>query len=110
MKKEVNMTNLRCGVTNCVYNNDALCDKSVIKVSGDHADTPKETCCSSFHDSKGSTRNKSAGMATLETIIACSAKNCSYNEHEKCNARSIEVAGRGASDSEETLCSTFHED
>lgn len=104
------MTNLRCDVTNCVYNEEHLCDKSSIKVSGNDANSPKETCCSSFHNNDGSTKNRSSGTASLETAIECSAHNCTYNEHAKCNARSIEVSGLGASNKEATLCSSFYED
>ena len=106
---EVAMTNLRCGVTNCVHNEEHLCDEHTIKVSGNHADTPKKTCCSSFHDSKGTAKNISSGSASLETDIACTAKSCLYNNQEVCTAHSIEVSGEGAHDSEKTLCSTFHE-
>ena len=104
------MTNLRCGVTNCAHNEECLCEKKEIKVSGDHADVPEQTCCSSFRDSTGSTKNVSTGSASIETNIGCSAKSCLYNEHEKCTASSIEVSGRGAQKSEQTLCSTFKEE
>lgn len=103
------MTNLLCGVTNCAYNEEHLCEKKEIKVSGDHADVPEQTCCSSFRDSDGSPKNKITGSASLETNIGCSAKSCYYNEHEKCSARAIEVSGSGAQKSEQTLCSTFKE-
>ena len=42
------MTNLKCSVTNCVYNDSHLCSKDEINVGGEHAKEQSCTCCESF--------------------------------------------------------------
>src|SRR5699024_11744576 len=41
-------TNLKCSVTNCVYNDSNLCSKDEINVGGEHAKEQSCTCCESF--------------------------------------------------------------
>ena len=49
------MPALRCTAVKCVYNKEELCSKGDIKVSGDHAKSVDETCCSSFKERTGNT-------------------------------------------------------
>lgn len=46
------MTKLDCTATNCVYNQNKMCAKDHVLVSGERAHASKETCCESFKESK----------------------------------------------------------
>ena len=52
-KKEVIiMTKLDCTAVNCVYNEDKVCAKEQVLVSGERAHESRETCCESFKEGK----------------------------------------------------------
>ena len=100
------MTSLKCSVSNCVHNCEHLCEMNTIEVKGRDATDACSTCCSTFRDEDGATRN-SASDAKLETNIDCSAEACKYNKNLKCYAEQISISGAGASNSEKTECATF---
>ncbi|MBE6022207.1 MAG: DUF1540 domain-containing protein [Cellulosilyticum sp.] len=39
--------------------------------------------------------------------ISCNVVSCSYNQDKSCNARVIQVGGKGAQESSQTCCGTF---
>lgn len=103
------MTYLKCSATTCIYNKNELCSKGDINVMGDNARQSDETCCGSFRErtSDSVTNSMTEGTGKKEILIDCKAHNCTYNEHCKCTAGSIGIAGAGAKDSCDTKCDTF---
>ena len=39
--------------------------------------------------------------------ISCSVESCSYNKNHECNARVIQVGGKGAEECKQTCCGTY---
>lgn len=101
------MTNLRCSVMNCYYNEDRLCCKGDIMVDGNGAKNAQGTCCSSFKERTGDSARNSVGHASKDIDVACKACNCVHNKDCKCEADAIGIAGSGACDCRETECTTF---
>ncbi|MDO5291958.1 MAG: DUF1540 domain-containing protein [bacterium] len=102
------MPDLVCSVENCAYNSEYLCSLNEIHVAGSHAEDAHSTCCGSFCDQKESFSNcEQCGYATKSTEIACEAENCAYNDNNRCNADSIDVAGCGSQTAIGTECASF---
>ena len=58
---------------------------------------------------EGSVKNAADPCYGCETVnIDCKAHNCTYNEHCKCTAASINVSGANAHRCCDTKCDTFH--
>ena len=103
------MTNLKCSVTNCVYNDSNLCSKDEMNVGGEHAKEQSCTCCESFcncNHASASAKNV-CQTATPQTKIGCEAVNCIYNENRYCHADHIDISGNGAGTAQQTECATF---
>lgn len=99
---------LSCAATTCIYNKDELCSKGEIKVAGDDARHPDDTCCASFVERSDSMSNSAGGGCGCTTIdICCEACKCTFNDHEKCTAREIGIEGSNACSCEETECGSF---
>lgn len=101
------MPRLNCSVSNCSHNCDDACCLNQIGVAADHASSPEGTCCSNFIEQTGATNSMESPNASLE--VGCSATNCTHNDGCRCCADSIDIAGQGASNSVDTLCSSFCE-
>lgn len=110
------MPELKCTVQTCVHNKKFLCDLDAIRVGGDSAKNPQETCCDSFEERKtdsysneytNSYSDVSQSMASDTSDIDCKAAECMYNNECKCHAGKISVEGSQAGKSEETECATF---
>ncbi|MCD7866951.1 MAG: DUF1540 domain-containing protein [Clostridiales bacterium] len=105
------MTILKCTAVNCLYNKSQLCSRGEIDVIVEQARVADETSCGSFLDRREapSVNRRDCGMdCGCETIsIDCKAQNCTYNEHCRCTAASIDVSGDHASACRETRCDTF---
>lgn len=99
------MPKLSCNVTNCGNNNDNYCCISNIDVSGDRATNSVSTCCSSFIEQTGATNCTT--IPNPEVAVKCEAHNCKHNCDCECKADSIQIAGHGACDCEDTECSSF---
>lgn len=102
------MTRLKCSAITCVYNDNRLCSKGDIRVTGDEAHMSSETSCGSFREKGENTTNSlESGCGCHEIHIDCEAVHCTYNEHCKCTASAIQVDGGHAKNSQETCCETF---
>ena len=102
------MTELKCTVQNCAYNENMLCSRSDIQVEGAKAKTPNETSCGSFAPKGyGATNLNGSNNACPETKVRCEVKDCTYHRDDLCRADSICVDGHQASSSSDTKCSTF---
>ena len=102
------MTELKCTVQNCAYNENMLCSRSDIKVEGVHAKTVNETSCGSFAPKGyGATNLNSCKNPVPETKVRCEVKECTYHRDDLCHADCICVDGRQAAASGDTKCSTF---
>ena len=102
------MTSLKCSAHNCCYNKNSLCsrDPSVSRcrcsLCGRHRlwKLPWPGECA--------VKNSADPYCGCETInIDCKAHNCTYNEHCKCTAASINVSGDNAHRCCDTKCDTF---
>lgn len=101
------MPNLRCGVQTCAYNEEEYCCLNSINVGGTTATKPSKTSCDSFeHKNSGFTSDIKEDPKP-EVYIQCKAKNCIYNDEQKCYAEHIDVSGEAASHCDETKCATF---
>lgn len=98
---------LSCSAVTCVYNKEELCSKGDIMVSGPHAKTADETCCSSFKERSENDMSNSTGSGSEKIDVGCTACECVYNSDEKCSASKIHVGGANACDCRETKCGTF---
>lgn len=104
------MTILKCSATKCMYNENELCSRGDIEITGENARHADETNCGSFRDrsSSGSMMNSEAQHCGCEKInIDCKAHECTYNDNCKCTASAINVSGCSASECNETKCDTF---
>ena len=103
------MTILHCSATKCIYNDNKLCSRGDIEITGDNAHRADETSCGSFRDrTTAAMQNSGAEHCGCEKInIDCKAQECTYNNKCKCTASSINVAGCSTDGCNETKCSTF---
>jgi len=107
------MPELKCKATNCVYNLDNLCAKSVINVGDIEAVTSNETFCLSFVKRVKMTledlKTEFAAFIdpTPKTEINCLSINCLYNDNYVCKAKRVLVSREQAKVSHETNCETF---
>ena len=102
------MAELRCRISNCVYNKDEYCCKGDILVGGKHANESRDTSCESFVDRKGNTYTSAMDHPSRTIQIDCEAAKCIYNHDYKCHADAVEIEGnRSACSSGETVCGTF---
>ena len=92
------MTILNCSATKCIYNDNKLCSRGDIEITGDNAHRADETSCGSFRDrTTAAMQNSGAEHCGCEKInIDCKAQNCTYNEHCKCSAATIRQSGANA--------------
>ena len=96
------MTSLRCSVYSCAHHKGDCCCKPNIKVDGPGACTCGETRCASYaqrgdENSVGYTNPND----TLE--VSCSARECVYNDHNRCHASSVSINTMSGT----AGCSTF---
>ena len=103
------MTILKCSATKCLYNENELCSRGDIEITGDNAHRADETNCGSFRDraTAGMTNSKAHHCGCEKINIDCKAQECCYNENCKCNAGKISVEGGNARRCQETECATF---
>ena len=96
------MTILKCSATKCMYNENELCSRGDIEITGAGARNADERSAS------GAAMNSEAHHCGCEKInIDCKAQECTYNEHCKCTASAIDVSGCSTEGCNETKCSTF---
>ena len=102
------MTQLKCSVRSCMYNENEgnLCSKGDIMIGGNSATASNETRCESFKERRGSASN-SVGSPSEKIEVGCKAENCVFNEECKCSAQSIGIAGSNACSCAETECASF---
>lgn len=101
------MTQLECSVKNCMHNSDHCCCKRSITVDGRTACKADETCCASFDENRGGSFKNLFKTPETRLEISCDAVKCIYNEDNRCKAQNVGIAGDGASNSDQTRCSTF---
>lgn len=101
------MPELKCTVQTCQHNNQYYCDLDAIKVEGNSAKRPDETCCGSFEERKENAYNNTMKAASPLSNIDCKATECTYNESCKCHAGKISVEGGNACQCEQTECASF---
>lgn len=104
------MTSLACNVTTCASNRDGFCCQSAIKVQGTGAKRAERTCCQSFFrkgDGEVSSRTHYE-VPNPELDVYCMANLCRHNDqHHRCTADHIDIAGDEARLMNETMCATY---
>lgn len=80
------MTILKCSATKCLYNENELCSRGDIEITGDNAHRADETNCGSFRDraTAGMTNSKAHHCGCEKINIDCKAQECTYNDQHKC--------------------------
>ena len=108
-KEVTSMTILNCSATKCIYNDNKLCSRGDIEITGDNAHRADETSCGSFRDrTTAAMQNSGAEHCGCEKInIDCKAQECTYNNKCNCTASAIDVTGCSTDGCNETKCSTF---
>ncbi|MCB7317323.1 DUF1540 domain-containing protein [Lacrimispora sp. 210928-DFI.3.58] len=101
------MTKLECSVMNCVHNSDRCCCKNAILVDGDKAKDSGDTCCASFDENRGGMFTNLFKTPETRLDVTCDAVKCIYNDDHRCTAEKISINGNGASEFDQTRCSTF---
>ena len=101
------MPTLSCSAVKCIYNENRLCGKGDIKVTGEHPQESCDTCCSDFRENTSGIAKNSVGDPSGEILVNCSACTCCYNEDMECHADEIDIAGSSACQCSQTECSTF---
>ena len=103
------MTDLKCGVENCVYNLDRLCCRGEICVGGRNAQRRNETCCDSFvgHRDGMEIYTSSISHPSENISIDCEAEKCIHNRQYRCTAKRVEIRGLGAQKRGGTTCDSF---
>ncbi len=101
------MPALSCSAVKCIYNENRLCGKGDIKVTGEHASEAGDTCCSSFRENTSGVVKNAVGDPSDQIQVDCSACNCRYNEYMECQAKKIDISGASAIRCAQTECSTF---
>lgn len=103
------MTELKCLVKNCTYNDSQCCCKGDIMVGGMKACSCDDTCCESFREQKEGSARNALDHPSRMISIDCEAVKCMYNTNYKCSAEHVDIKDIGADGSRETLCATFTE-
>lgn len=104
------MASLGCNAASCMYNADSCCCLSSIHVHGKSADSVGDTCCGDYKEKDGSSIKNSMGSDAcpkLTLSISCDATNCIYNSMNSCEADHIDISGLCATDSSDTVCTSF---
>ena len=88
------MTILKCSATKCLYNENELCSRGDIEITGNNAHRADETNCGSFRDraTAGMTNSKAHHCGCEKINIDCKAQECTYNDQCKCTASAIDAA------------------
>ena len=97
---------LSCCADSCENFKNGYCSLTSIEVSGRGAQNSASTCCKSFAPQSNSFINESKLECPYSNIM-CDAENCVHNSEGCCCADYIDIAGHAASQSEDTVCSTF---
>lgn len=117
---------IKCNVTDCSYNGNAICSKQDVHVSGSGANRQEDTACKSFakggdaiNQVQTSTLSSSfgggiySGSAATQTSVGCSVTNCTYNTGTSCNKNEISIDSLTAPGScmraDQTCCHSFRE-
>ncbi len=88
------MSKVKCGATNCSYNQEHICRANTIKVGGKAATSEESTCCASFlNRSVYSNLAEYTSMRGTSKEILCNVATCKYNSDDHCRLEKIEVGG-----------------
>jgi len=105
------MTNLRCNVIHCEYNNDNHCCRHDIQVSGGREATSSvQTCCESFRERSSNASNCASSHCRhpkTKLQIGCNAVSCRFNSAGICSAETVDISGTTARKTGDTECRTF---
>lgn len=99
------MPKLNCCVNNCAHNAESCCSLGQIQVDGSAANSSAETCCNNFAEQTGASNCSCTPNPSLK--VDCKATDCTHNKECECCADSIDVAGSGACNCQDTQCSSF---
>ncbi len=78
-------------------------------VTGKHAMDRDDTNCESFREEKNTCCGTEKGKVDPMTDVDCEAETCRYNDHLHCIAPHVDIQGKNATASSETICGTFKE-
>ena len=104
------MPRLNCSVKNCYYNESKQCCLDKIQVQGQDASFVEGTFCGEFKEKLDATTAKncySDKRPERNLQVRCDAKNCLFNDNDKCHAREIDIDGNGAKHRSQTECGSF---
>ncbi len=101
------MTNLKCSVRGCIYNDSNMCSRTEINVGNKKAENVKETLCESFSNDEAVRNACICKEPEGRLTIKCDAIKCIYNDNNYCSADSVDIGDSSADTSRETKCETF---
>ena len=104
------MTKLQCSVGYCTSNERGYCCRPEIQVSGQHAQSSGDTCCSSFSaplDKHAKNAVRSYSVPNPQMPILCTAETCRFQDSGTCHASGIKMGHSQATRAGQTECCTF---
>ncbi|MGG7078344.1 DUF1540 domain-containing protein [Clostridium sardiniense] len=107
------MATLRCGVIECVHNQDNKCCNHSIHVGGGESRSSAETVCDNFDEKELSMQSGigcgSAGQPNPNMAIGCDVTNCMHNEGQRCVSSYVDIAVESLSNDGHAQCLSFTE-
>ena len=104
------MTKLECSVGYCTSNERGYCCRPEVQVSGPHAQSSSDTCCSSFSaplDKHAKNAVRSYTIPNPNMPVLCTAETCHYQESGVCHASQIKMGPSHATKANQTECGSF---
>ncbi|MDQ0151222.1 DUF1540 domain-containing protein [Eubacterium multiforme] len=102
------MATLRCQVRECTHNRDSYCCNESIAVGGREAMSSSQTMCNDFQEMSYSIMSMEQ-KPNPNMEIECNAKNCMYNDKQRCIANYVDISGDNCKEESDTKCATFIE-
>ncbi len=101
------MTKLDCNVVSCAHNENECCRLREINIEGATAVKAEGTSCGDFRVKGTDYARSDAACGCKDTEVSCKAEECKYNDHKRCSARHIGIAGGYACECSQTECASF---
>lgn len=99
------MSKIKCEAKGCIYNNQKLCNKRIVSISGFIAKTRTNTFCESFIE--GNDYETEFAVYNDEIDIWCDATECVNLKLGRCQKGVINVNGKNVHLASQTECMSF---
>ncbi|MDF2613247.1 MAG: hypothetical protein K0S71_1033 [Clostridia bacterium] len=99
---------ISCSVDSCSYNQEGVCNASILNIGGSGAQITEATSCETYlKQSEYSNLAQTVRRGHTDTIF-CSVDTCAYHDKQHCTLKEIEVGClKDVDDYTETDCLSF---